>query len=212
MLHNADIPEGLDSRQRILKRTFDIAVASAMLLVFLPLIVLGWAVSTFSTRQNGFFFHQRIGRWGKPFFLVKLRTMRTDEKFETTVTTRRDPRITPIGRILRRSKLDELPQLWNVIVGDMSLVGPRPDVPGFADQLEGQDRIVLSVRPGVTGPASLAFRNEENLLADQPDPEAYNRETIWPQKVRINREYLANWSLASDLRLLWQTAFPRNNS
>ncbi|MCB1054706.1 MAG: sugar transferase, partial [Acidobacteria bacterium] len=99
----------------------------------------------------------------------------------------------------------ELPQLWNVLVGQMSFVGPRPDVEGFADRLEGPDRVVLTLRPGITGPATLAFRREEELLAAQPDPETYNREVIWPEKVRLNREYVATWSFWRDLGYLWRT-------
>ena len=125
----------------------------------------------------------------------------------TTVTTSYDARITGIGAILRRLKLDELPQLINVLTGTMSFVGPRPDVPGYADRLDGDDRVVLSVRPGITGPATLHFRNEEELLAGQEDPEWYNREVIYPAKVRMNRHYIENYSLREDLRLIWRTVF-----
>jgi lipopolysaccharide/colanic/teichoic acid biosynthesis glycosyltransferase len=112
-----------------------------------------------------------------------------------------------MGRILRRTKIDELPQLWNVLKGDMSFVGPRPDVSGFADKLMGVERAVLSVRPGITGPASLKYSDEEVLLAKVEDPEVYNREVIWPDKVRINLMYIKNWSLVGDLRYLLQTIF-----
>jgi lipopolysaccharide/colanic/teichoic acid biosynthesis glycosyltransferase len=125
----------------------------------------------------------------------------------TSVITANNPRITKIGRFLRKTKLDELPQLWNVLLGNMSFVGPRPDVPGFADKLQGEDRIVLSIRPGITGPASLAFRNEEELLAQQENPEQYNREIIWPEKVRINKEYIRNYSLWLDIKIIWKTVF-----
>ena len=103
---------------------------------------------------------------------------------------------------MRRWKIDELPQLLNVIRGDMSLVGPRPDVPGFADRLSGADRVVLSVRPGITGPATLAFRDEERLLTTVADPELHNRTVLWPAKVALNREYVASWSVGGDVQYL----------
>src|SRR5688572_8920989 len=117
----------------------------------------------------------------------------------TVVTTEHDPRITPLGRWFRKTKLDELPQLINVLLGQMSLVGPRPDVPGFADQLSGEDRIILSVHPGMTGPATLRFRYEEQELARQVNPERYNRDVIYPEKVRLNREYVESYSFTKDI-------------
>lgn len=125
----------------------------------------------------------------------------------TTVTTSNDKRITPLGAKLRRWKLDELPQLWNVLKGEMSLVGPRPDVPGFADKLEGTDRELLQLQPGITGPATLKYRNEEELLAGSDDPERFNAEVIWPDKVRINLSYLNGWSLKKDLAIIYETVF-----
>ena len=124
---------------------------------------------------------------------------------QTNVTADGDQRITKTGRILRKLKIDELPQLFNVLLGQMSLVGPRPDVPGFADQLTGDDRIILSIRPGITGPASIAFRNEEEILASVDDPETYNREVIWPEKVAINKQYVQSQSLLGDVKLILQT-------
>jgi lipopolysaccharide/colanic/teichoic acid biosynthesis glycosyltransferase len=110
--------------------------------------------------------------------------------------------VTRIGRILRKSKIDELPQLLNVLAGQMSFVGPRPDVPGFADRLQGEERLLLSVRPGITGPASLAYRDEEALLAAQSDPEAFNREVIYPDKVQLNLKYIRNYRLWTDLECI----------
>lgn len=191
-------------RDALLKRILDLAVALPGLLLAAPVIALAWCAATVDTRSNGFFLQTRIGRHGKPFRVVKLRTMRPAAT-GTTVTTSADPRITRLGRILRRSKLDELPQLYNVLVGDMSLVGPRPDVPGFADRLEGDDRVVLTVRPGITGPATLKYRHEEALLAMQEDPERFNREVLWPEKVRLNRAYVLHYRFRDDLVLLWRT-------
>ncbi len=131
--------------------------------------------------------------------------MRDVDGVATVVTTRDDPRITPLGQLLRRAKLDELPQLINVIKGDMSFVGPRPDVPGFADLLEGEDRIVLSIRPGITGPATLKYRNEEEMLSGIDDPETYNRDVIFPDKVAINRRYIEHYSLTGDVRYIIET-------
>jgi len=107
--------------------------------------------------------------------------------------------------LFRKTKLDELPQLIHVLLGQMSFVGPRPDVPGYADKLEGDDRIVLTVRPGITGPATLKYRDEESLLAAQEDPEPYNNEILWPDKVRLNREYVENWSFWRDLYYIGRT-------
>lgn len=190
-------------RQRLAKRSFDITAAGIGLLMLWPVILLGWLAATLDTGANGFFTQTRVGRHGRPFTVVKLRTMRAVPG--TTVTTARDPRITRLGAFLRRFKLDELPQLWNVLRGEMSLVGPRPDVPGFLDRVPAQHRRLLDLRPGITGPATLKYRDEETILAAVPDPELYNAEVIWPDKVRINLEYLDSWSFRTDLRLIWRT-------
>ncbi|MCK4713179.1 MAG: sugar transferase, partial [Marinosulfonomonas sp.] len=123
----------------------------------------------------------------------------------TTVTVKNDIWITRWGAFFRRWKLDELPQLWNVLKGDMSFVGPRPDVPGYLDQLSGEGKILLELRPGITGPASLKYRDEETILAQVDDPKAYNDEVIWPDKVAINIDYYRNWSLKADLIYILKT-------
>lgn len=196
---------GLSDGQAALKRGFDVLGAGFGLLLTFWLVALAWIVATVDTCANGFFTQERVGRGGRRFRVIKLRTMRVDPAVDTTVTTSGDARITRVGRILRRAKLDELPQLINVVKGDMSFVGPRPDVPGYADALKGGDRIILTVRPGITGPATLKYRDEEILLANAEDPEAYNREVLWPDKVRINREYVENWSFVKDVRYIWRT-------
>lgn len=198
---------GLTRRQAVVKRAFDVVVSLLGLFLVWPFILIGWIAATISTRTNGFFVQRRIGLHGETFSLIKLRSMRKIAGIETSVTADNDVRITRTGRILRKLKLDELPQLVNVFLGQMSIVGPRPDVPGFADQLQGDDRIVLSVRPGITGPASIAFRHEEDLLAAVEDPEAYNRDVIWPEKVRLNRHYIENYNLTADFVSIWQTLF-----
>ena len=196
---------GLSRTQSVVKRSFDIVVASAGIVLTSPVLAVSWLLASLDTRAGGLFRQVRVGKDGRPFRICKLRTMRDLEGVATTVTTSRDPRITRLGGILRKLKLDELPQLFNVLAGQMSFVGPRPDVPGYADRLTGADRVILTVRPGITGPAAIAYRHEEQLLAAADDPERYNREVIWPDKVRINREYVESYSLFSDLRCLIST-------
>lgn len=147
------------------------------------------------------FKQQRVGRGGKLFTMYKFRSM-TVSHSGSSVSVAGESRITPLGAKLRRYKLDELPELWNVLIGDMSFVGPRPDVPGYADSLTGSDRDVLKLRPGITGPASLKYRNEEEILAAVEDPVKYNDEVIFPDKVRINLYYLHNHSFWSDIKLI----------
>ena len=188
------------------KRCFDVAAAFFGLILTFWLIVLAWIASSIDTGANGFFWQLRVGRHGRLFKVFKIRTMCLDIPHQTNVTQANDPRITKLGAFFRRTKIDELPQLFNVLVGDMSFVGPRPDVPGYADRLEGDEReLLLSVRPGITGPATLAYRNEEQLLAQQADPQRYNDEVIYPDKVRINLEYIRNWRFRDDIRCIWDT-------
>lgn len=198
---------GLTNSQRVIKRVFDVVVSLFGILILWPVILVGWIASAISTRANGFFVQKRVGKNGEMFSLLKLRSMRQVAGVTTSVTSDKDVRITATGRVLRKLKIDELPQLFNVLAGQMSLVGPRPDVSGFADKLEGDDRQVLAVRPGITGPASIAFRNEEETLAGVENPEVYNREVIWPEKVRINRAYIRDYSFGHDLKYIWRTIF-----
>lgn len=150
-----------------------------------------------------------MGRHGRPFRCVKFRTMQVGADAGGPVTSAGDARITRMGRFLRRHKLDEWPQLWNVLVGHMSLVGPRPDVPGYADRLEHDARRLLELRPGITGPATLYFRNEEALLATVPNPEEYNDTVIWPKKVELNLDYLDTWTVWTDIRCIIGAVLPR---
>lgn len=199
--------DDLSPLQAGIKRIFDFTIALLGVLAVWWLILLAWLAASWDTRSNGFFVQNRVGRNGKVFKVVKIKTMRPDGAFDTTVTRRGDPRITALGGFFRRAKIDELPQLWNVLIGHMSFVGPRPDVPGFADTLQGEERAMLSIRPGITGPATLKYRNEEEILAAQADPEAYNRDIIWPDKVRINLDYIRDWSLRRDIHYILQTVF-----
>ena len=191
--------------QAWLKRSFDVVMSAAGILLTSWIIAIAWILASIDTGANGFFIQSRVGRYGRLFKAVKIRTMRSSDTISTVVTTSMDPRITSLGRFWRKSKIDELPQLFNVLVGNMSFVGPRPDVPGFADLLQGEDRVILSVRPGITGPATLKYRDEEALLAAVDDPEAYNRDIIFPDKVKINRQYIEQWSFINDLRYIVNT-------
>ena len=150
------------------------------------------------------FTQSRVGQYGRLFTMYKFRSM-TVKHGGSSVSVAGESRITPLGVKLRKYKLDELPELWNVLIGDMSFVGPRPDVPGYADSLQGDDREVLELRPGVTGPASLKYRDEEEILAKVDDPQKYNDEVIFPDKVRINRYYLHHHSFMVDIRMIVAT-------
>ncbi len=152
------------------------------------------------------FRQRRVGRNGKLFTMYKFRSM-TVSHSGSSVSVAGESRITPLGAKLRKYKLDELPELWNVLKGDMSFVGPRPDVPGYADRLQGEDRLILKLRPGITGPASLKYADEEELLAQVADPRRYNDEVIFPDKVRINLDYYYNRTFCGDIRLIFQTIF-----
>jgi lipopolysaccharide/colanic/teichoic acid biosynthesis glycosyltransferase len=191
------------ARQRALKRSFDLAIALPALVIFTPAIVVAAVAARVDTGQSGLFAQTRVGAHGRLITVYKIRTMRGVGA--STVTTDLDARVTRLGSWLRAFKIDELPQLINVVRGDMSVVGPRPDVPGFADLLLGDDRLVLAVRPGITGPASLRFRYESALLASVGDPETYNRDVIYPAKVKINMQYVREYSLRSDIRYVVQT-------
>lgn len=191
------------------KIIFDRVVSFFGLLFALPILLLVAIVIRIKMPDGPVLFRQkRVGQYGKLFTMVKFRTMSVGHN-GTSVSVAGEARITPLGSFLRKYKLDELPELWNVLKGDMSFVGPRPDVPGYADKLEGEDRGILLLKPGITGPATLKYRNEEELLAQQPNPQKYNDEVIFPDKVRINLEYLRNHSLAGDIAIILKTVFKR---
>ena len=186
----------------VLKYVFDrVAALLGLLLIWWLLIVVAVLIKVKMPGGPALFRQTRIGRHGKPFTIFKFRTM-TVGHGGSSVSVAGESRITPLGAVLRKYKIDELPELWNVLVGDMSFVGPRPDVPGYADRLQGDDREVLELRPGITGPASLKYRNEEELLAAVDNPQEYNDTVIYPDKVRINRYYLHNYSFISDIKMI----------
>ena len=155
------------------------------------------------------FKQKRVGQYGRLFTMYKFRSM-TVAHSGSSISVKGESRITPLGAVLRKYKLDELPELWNVLIGDMSFVGPRPDVPGYADRLEGEHRRILLLKPGITGPASLKYRNEEELLAEQKEPQKYNDEFLFPDKVRINIEYLDSWSFWNDIKIIIYTVLGKD--
>jgi lipopolysaccharide/colanic/teichoic acid biosynthesis glycosyltransferase len=189
---------------QMIKWLFDRVVAFTMLIVLMPVLLI---VALCILMANGapiMYIQERIGQNAKPFKLIKFRTMHGEE--ESPIAASELNRITRIGRWLRRTKIDELPELLNILKGDMSFVGPRPDVAGYADKLEGDDRRMLAMKPGLTGVASLKYRNEEDLLAAQPNPQEYNDTVIWPDKVRLNILYMERQSLWLDVKVLICTA------
>lgn len=192
------------------KRLFDLIFSIIGLFLTFWVIIIAWLISSFETRSNGFFIQKRVGKDGKIFNVIKIKTMKKINGINSTITSSNDIRITKSGKFFRNTKIDELPQLWNVLIGDMSFVGPRPDVPGYADKLEGDARRVLELKPGITGPASLKYSNEEYLLSLQANPQRYNDEVIFPDKVRINLHYLKHRSFAYDLKLIIYTILGKN--
>ena len=180
----------------MIKRLFDILISVICLATFGGVLLICILIASIDTNSFGLFFQSRIGQHGKPFTIFKIKTFSDRSKKSTT-----------FGRFLRATKLDELPQLINVLIGNMSLVGPRPDIAGYADALSGKDRIVLNFKPGITGLASLKYRNEEEILANQDNSFQYNDTVIWPDKVRINRWYAQNQTFWMDMMILYYTIF-----
>lgn len=198
----------MKNKRFYLKRLLDIIVSGLGLVFLLPVMIIVLLAIVVSSKGPLLFTQPRVGQDGKIFKIVKFRTMRVGGEKEGSITTATDARITQIGRWLRRFKLDEYTQLWNVFIGNMSLVGPRPDVPGYADRLRGRARSILSVRPGITGPATLYFKNEEELLDLAEDPKRYNDWVIYPAKVALNLNYLERWSFSRDVGYIVITVFP----
>jgi len=189
------------------KLLFDKIFAIFGLIVLFPLLLIVAILIKIKMSDGPILFKQiRVGVDGKLFTIVKFRTM-TNNLSRSTVSVKGENRITPLGEKLRKYKIDELPALWNVVAGDMSFVGPRPDVPGYADELKGEERLILKLKPGITGPASLKYRNEEEILASQKNPIKYNDEVIFPDKVRINLNYYYNRNFLEDMKIIFATLF-----
>ncbi len=189
------------------KRLFDILFSFIGIIIMCPIFLIISILIKISSGSPILFRQDRVGRDGEIFSLIKFRTMGISSDSNITITVQGDMRITKIGKFLRRYKLDELPELWNVFIGDMSFVGPRPDVPGYADKLVGRDRDILKLQPGITGQATLKYVNEEEILAEHDDPIRYNDEVIFPDKVRINLEYYDNQSIWLDIKIIFATIF-----
>ena len=190
-----------------MKFLFDRFMAFVGLLLLSP-VLLAVAILIKVKMPDGavIFKQKRVGRNAKLFTMYKFRSMSVGHG-GSSVSVAGESRITQLGAKLRKYKLDELPELWNVLIGDMSFVGPRPDVPGYADKLVGEDRLILKLRPGITGPASLKYANEEEILAKVDDPVKYNYEVIFPDKVKINLDYYYHHSFIGDIKLIFKTIF-----
>jgi lipopolysaccharide/colanic/teichoic acid biosynthesis glycosyltransferase len=196
-------------RSMILKWLFDRIMALLGLLFLWPVLLVVAILIKCQMPGPVLFVQQRVGKDGKLFNCHKFRSMTVGHN-GSSVSVAGEARITSLGAKLRKYKLDELPELWDVLIGKMSFVGPRPDVPGYADKLQGEDRIILTLRPGITGPATLKYRNEEELLATVKDPQKYNDEVIYPDKVRINRYYAEHYSFIKDIQMIFCTVLGKH--
>lgn len=188
----------ISATQLRVKRIFDVILVLLLLPLLITPIILLILIATIDTQQWGVFSQCRVGQYGKLFKIYKIRTLKDSKHPTRAIVTK----MSSIGKYLSKSKLNEWPQLFNVLLGDMSFVGPRPDLKGFADELKGEDRIILKVKPGITGPATLKYKNEESILAKQTNPVFYNRTIIWVDKVKINKNYVQNYTFYLDLVLI----------
>jgi len=179
------------------KRIFDLFFATFGLILTLPILVLLYTIAVIDTKQNGIFTQHRIGQFGKPFTIYKIRTFGLSK----------EKPISKVGVFLRNSKLDEFPQLWNVLIGNMSFVGPRPDISGYYDKLEGENRKILELKPGLTSLASIKYSNEEFILKKQDNSLIYNDTIIFPDKVKMNLEYYYSNSILGDIKIILATFF-----
>ena len=190
----------------MIKRTFDIILSIFAIVLLFPFFLIVSFIIVIDSGFPIFFLQKRIGRDAKEFNIIKFRTMKKNNE-NITVTVSDDSRITRTGKYLRKTKIDELPEILNVLFGQMSFVGPRPDVKGYADKLKGANRKILALRPGITGPASLKYYNEEYILSQKSNPKKYNDEVIFPDKVKINMDYFHNRSFFLDLKIIFATIF-----
>tara|TARA_B100000614_G_scaffold226476_1_gene216766 strand:- start:178 stop:765 length:588 start_codon:yes stop_codon:yes gene_type:complete len=189
------------------KRLFDIIFSFLGLVLLLPLFIIVSILIKVDSSGPIFFLQERVGLYGKYFKIIKFRSMKVNHNDSLTITLKNDKRITRIGRKLRKYKIDEIPELINVLIGDMSFVGPRPDVPGYTDLLKGNERNILKLRPGITSSASIKYSNEEQLLLEQEDPIAYNDDVIFPDKVKMNLNYYENNNIWIDIKIIFATVF-----
>lgn len=191
-----------------LKLCLEKLLAFILIIGLLPILILCYLLACVSTKSNGIFAQKRIGLMAKEFKCLKFKTMtdiNEDNLIRSDVAALHKKRITIAGSLLRKLKLDELPQLFNILFGQMSFVGPRPDVPGYADKLIKQNKLILAINPGVTCFSSLEFRHEEKLLRQNFNPQAYNDNIIWPKKIKLNLLYLSSASLVCDIKIILAT-------
>ena len=189
-----------------MKRIFDIVTSSVILLIFFPVGILISFAITMESRGGVFYRQERIGRYGIPFKVFKFRTMKVDsEKLGTLTVGMKDNRITAVGVFLRKLKLDEFPQFLNVLVGQMSIVGPRPEVKEYVDLYSEEQRKVLDVKPGITDYASLEYFKENELLGKSDNPRQTYIDEIMPAKLELNKKYLTNPTIMEDIKIMWKT-------
>ena len=191
----------------MIKRLFDIIFSFVGIVFLFPVFIIVSILIKIDSSGPVFFVQERVGLNGKFFKIIKFRSMKTNHNNSLTVTLENDKRITRIGKKIRKYKIDEIPELINVFIGDMSLVGPRPDVPGYADLLEGESRNILKLRPGITSRASIKYANEEMILLNEDDPIAYNNNIIFPDKVKLNLNYYNNNNIWIDIKIIFATLF-----
>lgn len=180
----------------IVKRVFDIVISITALMIFSPILLISCFILIIDTQSNGLFLQKRVGQYGKLFTIYKLQTIHPKTK-----------KISKIGQFFRKYKLDELPQFLNVLKGDMSIVGPRPDIEGYYDKLKGEERKILQLKPGITSEASIKYYNEEVILEQQNNPLLYNDTIIFPDKVKMNLEYYYNQNIILDIAIIIRTIF-----
>ena len=192
--------------QKAGKRLIDLLVSTGAILVLTPLLGVVAIFVKLSSPGPVFYCQERVGQRGRKFRIIKFRSMRVNgENLGPGVTVSGDPRITTVGKWLRKLKLDEIPQFWNVLKGEMSLVGPRPELPSYVRTYTAEQTKVLSVRPGITDSASIAYRHEENILASSVNPEEFYKTVVLPHKLALNLQYIERQSLAGDLVLVVET-------
>ena len=191
----------------MIKRLFDIILSFVGIIILIPVFIIVSILIKIDSSGPVFFLQERVGLNGKLFKIIKFRSMKINQDVSLTITIENDKRITKIGKYLRRYKIDEIPELINVFIGNMSFVGPRPDVPGYADLLEGENRNILKLRPGITSRASIKYANEEMLLLNHDDPIAFNNKVIFPDKVKMNLNYYENNNIWIDIKIIFATLY-----
>ena len=191
----------------MIKRLFDIIFSFVGIVFLFPVFIIVSILIKIDSSGPVFFIQERVGLNGNFFKIIKFRSMKTNHNNSLTVTLENDKRITRIGKKIRKYKIDEIPELINVFIGDMSFVGPRPDVPGYADLLKGESRNILKLRPGITSRASIKYANEEMILLNEDDPIAYNNNIIFPDKVKLNLNYYYNNNIWIDIKIIFATLF-----